>query len=77
MGTCMRNHMMILDMKAGKGPIKIHTDKALGTLAETMSKKEIKHLEAEAWEDFLDGKGNSQHGIWGLLQAQAWLERWA
>ncbi len=30
-----------------------------------------------AWEDFLDGKGNSQHGIWGLLQAQAWLERWA
>ena len=50
----MRNHMMILDMKAGKGPIKIHTNKALGTLAETMSKKEIKHLEAEAWEDFLD-----------------------
>lgn len=30
-----------------------------------------------AWEDFLDGKGNNQHGIWGLLQAQAWLERWA
>ena len=30
-----------------------------------------------AWENFLDGKGNSQHGIWGLLQAQAWLERWA
>ena len=30
-----------------------------------------------AWESFLDGKGNSQHGIWGLLQAQAWLERWA
>ena len=30
-----------------------------------------------AWENFLDGKGNYQHGIWGLLQAQAWLERWA
>ena len=30
-----------------------------------------------AWENFLDGKSNSQHGIWGLLQAQAWLERWA
>ena len=63
MGTCMRNHMMILDMKAGKGPIKIHTDKALGTLAETMSKKEIKHLEAEAWEDFLD-MTISQAGVW-------------
>ena len=63
MGTCMRNHMMILNMKAGKGPIKIHTDKALGTLAETMSKKEIKHLEAEAWEDFLD-MTISQAGVW-------------
>lgn len=30
-----------------------------------------------AWEAYLDGKGNYQHGIWGLLQAQAWLERWA
>ena len=59
----MRNYMMILDMKAGKGPIKIHTDKALGTLAETMSKKEIKHLEAEAWEDFLD-MTISQAGVW-------------
>ena len=25
MGTCMRNHLMMIDMKAGKGPIKIHT----------------------------------------------------
>ncbi|PPR60741.1 MAG: Asparagine synthetase [glutamine-hydrolyzing] 1 [Alphaproteobacteria bacterium MarineAlpha4_Bin2] len=30
-----------------------------------------------AWEAFLDGKGNNHHGIWGLLQAQAWLEHWA
>lgn len=30
-----------------------------------------------AWRRFLDGEGNLQHGIWGLLQAQAWLERWA
>ena len=30
-----------------------------------------------AWNRFLDGDGNLQHGIWGLLQAQAWLERWA
>lgn len=30
-----------------------------------------------AWEEFLAGRGNHQHGIWGLLQAQAWLERWA
>ena len=28
------------------------------------------------WKEFLDGKGNHQHGIWGLLQVQAWLEHW-
>jgi len=62
-GTCMRNHWMMIDMKAGKGPIKIHTDVALQALAETMSKKEIKHLEAEAWEDFLD-MTVAQAGVW-------------
>ena len=36
-GTCMRNHMMLIDMKAGKGPIYIHTDVALQTLGETMT----------------------------------------
>ena len=30
-----------------------------------------------AWGDFLAGRGNLQHGIWGVLQAQAWMERWA
>ena len=30
-----------------------------------------------AWDQFLDGNGNVQNGIWGILQAQAWLERWA
>ena len=63
LGTCLRNHMMMIDMKAGKGPIKIHTDKALTALADTMSKKEIKHLEAEAWEDFLD-MTIAQAGVW-------------
>jgi len=63
MGTCMRNHLMIQDMKAGKGPIKIHTDVAMKKLAETMTPKEIKHLEAEAWEDFLD-MTIAQAGVW-------------
>jgi adenylylsulfate reductase subunit A len=62
-GTCMRNHMMMIDMKAGKGPIKIHTDKALQAMGETLDKKQMKHLEAEAWEDFLD-MSISQAGVW-------------
>ncbi len=63
LGTSIRNHMMMLDMKEGKGPILMHTDKAMAELAKTMDKKKIKHLEAEAWEDFLD-MCIGQAGLW-------------
>ena len=52
--TCLRNHLMLFEMKAGRGPIIMDTVSALATLGESMSKKELKHLESEAWEDFLD-----------------------
>ena len=63
MGTCLRNHLMMEDMRNGKGPIFMDTPSALAKLAETMTPKEIKHLEAEAWEDFLD-MTIGQCGIW-------------
>jgi|UniRef100_A0A7V6A596 adenylylsulfate reductase subunit A len=53
-GTCLRNHAAMMEMRAGRGPILMHTDKAMAELAKVLSKKELKHLEAEAWEDFLD-----------------------
>jgi adenylylsulfate reductase subunit A len=52
--TCLRNHLMLFEMKEGRGPIIMDTVTALAALGETMSKKELKHLESEAWEDFLD-----------------------
>ena len=52
--TCLRNHLMLFEMKEGRGPIMMDTVTALATLGETMDKKELKHLESEAWEDFLD-----------------------
>jgi adenylylsulfate reductase subunit A len=52
--TCLRNHVMLFEMKAGRGPIIMDTVTALANLGETMSKKELKELESEAWEDFLD-----------------------
>jgi adenylylsulfate reductase subunit A len=52
--TCLRNHLMLVEMKAGRGPIIMDTVSALAKLGETMDKKELKHLESEAWEDFLD-----------------------
>jgi len=44
MPTCLRNHAMLEEIKAGKGPIYIHTEKSL----DTKEKEEI------GWEDFLD-----------------------
>ncbi|MBI3937780.1 MAG: adenylyl-sulfate reductase subunit alpha [Betaproteobacteria bacterium] len=62
-GTCLRNHLMIQEMKEGRGPILMDTPGAMAKLAEKMTPKEVKHLEAEAWEDFLD-MTISQCGVW-------------
>jgi len=52
--TCLRNHLMLFEMKEGRGPIIMDTVTALAELGKSMDKKELKHLESEAWEDFLD-----------------------
>ncbi|MFN7085322.1 MAG: adenylyl-sulfate reductase subunit alpha [Burkholderiales bacterium] len=62
-GTCLRNHIMLNEMKEGRGPILMDTPGAMARLAEKMTPKEVKHLEAEAWEDFLD-MTIAQCGIW-------------
>ncbi len=63
MGTCLRNHLMMKEMKEGRGPIFMDTPTAMANLAKNMTPKEIKHLEAEAWEDFLD-MTIGQCGVW-------------
>jgi len=52
--TCLRNHMMLREMREGRGPIYMDTATALQNTFATMTPAEQKHLEAEAWEDFLD-----------------------
>jgi len=52
--TCLRNHLMIFEMKEGRGPIMMDTITALKDLGGEVSKKEFKALESEAWENFLD-----------------------
>ncbi len=61
--TCLRNHAMLHELKEGRGPIMMNTPEAMAKLAETMTPKEVKHLEAEAWEDFLD-MCIGQAGVW-------------
>ncbi|MFP4285026.1 MAG: adenylyl-sulfate reductase subunit alpha [Desulfovermiculus sp.] len=63
MPTCLRNHMMIREMRNGNGPIFMDTPAALANLGKSLSEKERKHLEAEAWEDFLD-MTVSQANVW-------------
>ncbi|MEE8402710.1 MAG: adenylyl-sulfate reductase subunit alpha [Candidatus Hydrothermarchaeaceae archaeon] len=71
MGTAMRNHLMMKHMKEGKGPIIMQTHEAMQAinksfvdkLGDKEGKKKIKHLEAEAWEDFLD-MCIGQAGLW-------------
>ncbi|MBI4828990.1 MAG: adenylyl-sulfate reductase subunit alpha, partial [Nitrospinae bacterium] len=64
--TCLRNHQMLKEMKEGRGPILMDTPTAMANLAKTMDAKQVKHLEAEAWEDFLDmtiGQANFWAGM--------------
>ena len=62
-GTCLRNHIMLEEMINGRGPIFMDTPTAMKKLSEKMTPKEVKHLEAEAWEDFLD-MTIAQCGMW-------------
>jgi adenylylsulfate reductase subunit A len=50
--TCLRNHLQMLDNLEGKGPHYMMTNEAIERLAAEGA--DLKELEAEAWEDFLD-----------------------
>lgn len=62
LGTAIRNHLMMRAMKDGRGPILMQTPTAMAALGAAFKEKlgdkegakKMKHLEAEAWEDFLD-----------------------
>ncbi len=52
--TCLRNHLMLFEMQEGRGPIIMDTVSAMAELGEGLSKRDLRHIESEAWEDFLD-----------------------
>ncbi len=71
MGTAIRNHFMMEAMLRGRGPIMMWTNEAMAAISKQMIEKlgekegmkKVKHLEAEAWEDFLD-MTIGQAGMW-------------
>ena len=67
--TCLRNHMMLAEMRAGRGPIYMDTAGALQATFANLNPEQQKHLEAEAWEDFLDmcvGQAN----LWAAMNIE-------
>ncbi|MFP5239218.1 MAG: adenylyl-sulfate reductase subunit alpha [Acidobacteriota bacterium] len=67
--TCLRNHMMLAEMRAGRGPIYMDTAGALQATFATLTPEQQKHLESEAWEDFLDmcvGQAN----LWAAMNIE-------
>ena len=55
----LRNWLMMMDTREGKGPAYMRTEEAMKNIIdaepdEKARKKRIKEVESEAWEDFLD-----------------------
>jgi adenylylsulfate reductase subunit A len=55
----LRNWLMMMDQKEGKGPAYMRTEEAMKAIVdsepeEKARKKRLKEVESEAWEDFLD-----------------------
>ncbi|MFH2007375.1 MAG: adenylyl-sulfate reductase subunit alpha [bacterium] len=76
--ACLRNHLGMLDLFSGKGPIYMHTAAAIQKIADAApdakaAKKKLKELESEAWEDFLD-MTISQALLWAAQNIQPELK---
>lgn len=61
--TCLRSHIMLNELREGRGPIYMDTVNALANLRQNLTPREVRNLEAEAWEDFLD-MCIGQCGVW-------------
>jgi adenylylsulfate reductase subunit A len=63
--TPLRNHLMLNDIKAGRGPHYMMTNEALQRMYEEVQNdpKKMQEIESDAWEDFLDMTMSQAH-IW-------------
>ncbi|RPJ60378.1 MAG: adenylyl-sulfate reductase subunit alpha, partial [Dehalococcoidia bacterium] len=70
----LRNYLMMLDQKEGKGPMYMRTDEAIARMLAAITdekerRKRMKEVESEAWEDFLD-MTISQSILWAGTNTQ-------
>jgi adenylylsulfate reductase subunit A len=61
--TPLRNHLMLNDIKEGRGPHYMRTDEALQRMFEEVQNdpRKVAEIEADAWEDFLDMTMSQAH----------------
>ena len=52
--TPLRNHIMLREIQEGRGPIYMRTAEAIRKLKEGKSPAEVREIDSDAWEDFLD-----------------------
>jgi adenylylsulfate reductase subunit A len=57
--TTLRNYQMLLEMREGKTPLLMHTEKVAERIKSQVTdpkeqRKKLKEFESESWEDFLD-----------------------
>lgn len=50
----LRNHLMLEQIKQGKGPIFMRTDEAMQAMMGGADQRRAREIESDAWEDFLD-----------------------
>ena len=70
----LRNYLMMLDQKEGKGPMYMRTEEAIARMLSAITdekerRKRMKEVESEAWEDFLD-MTISQSILWAGTNTQ-------
>lgn len=64
--TCLRNHMLLRELREGRGPIYMDTKNALRATFAALDPGARQNLNAEAWEDFLDMCVSQAH-LWAAM----------
>jgi adenylylsulfate reductase subunit A len=67
--SCLRNHLLLHEVREGRGPVYMDTPSALASAFAGLDEERRRRLEEEAWEDFLD-MCVAQAGLWAAMNVK-------
>jgi adenylylsulfate reductase subunit A len=67
--SCLRNHLLLTELREGRGPVYMDTESALKTAFAGLNAEQRHRIEEEAWEDFLD-MCIAQAGLWAAMNVK-------